>query len=310
VSGATALGVGFAGLGRMGAPMARNLARAGLLAGVFNRTRAVAEELAREVGVASYATPAELAAAANVVITMLADEHASMELYAGADGFLEAWRPGAVALEMSTVSIGHVHTLAGFVADRDGVLLDVPVSGSVAMAETGSLTLLVGGDGETAERIAPVLQALGSTVLHLGAVGAGAAMKLAVNTVIYGLNEALSEGLVLAERSGIARTRAYEALASSAVAAPFVHYRRAAFERPAETPVALRLTLARKDLDLILSLADEVGADLPQARLNAEVLRAAGEAGFDEADVSAVAEYLRDGAGTTGADRLAPEGGT
>jgi 3-hydroxyisobutyrate dehydrogenase/2-hydroxy-3-oxopropionate reductase len=120
-------------------------------------------------------------------------------------------------------------------------------------------------------------------------------MKLAVNTVVYGLNEALSEGLVLAERSGIPRARAYEALASSAVAAPFVHYRRASFERPEATPVALRLTLARKDLDLILSLADHVGADLPQARLNAEVLRAADEAGFAEADVSAVAEYLRHG---------------
>jgi 3-hydroxyisobutyrate dehydrogenase len=295
VNGVPPLAAGFAGLGRMGAPMARNLARAGLLAGVFNRTRAVADELAREVGVASYPSPAELAAAADVVITMVADEGASMELYAGARGFLEAWRPGTVALEMTTVSTGHVHRLASYVADRDGVLLDVPVSGSVAMAEAGSLTLLVGGDEATAERVAPVLQALGSTILHLGAVGAGAAMKLAVNTVVYGLNEALSEGLVLAERSGIARTRAYEALASSAVAAPFVHYRRAAFERPEETPVALRLTLARKDLDLILRLADEVGAELPQARLNAEVLRAAGEAGFDEADVSAVAEYLRDG---------------
>src|SRR5205823_809747 len=178
---------------------------------------------------------------------------------------------------MSTVGIAHVQRLASDVEARGGVLVDAPVSGSVALAEAGTLTLLVGGDDATVERIAPVLQALGSTILHLGAVGAGAAMKLAVNTVVYGLNEALSEGLVLAERSGIARARAYEALASSAVAAPYVHYRRGAFERPAETPVTFRLTLARKDLDLILSLADEVGAALPQAQLNAEILRAADE---------------------------------
>ena len=295
VSGEAGLRVGFAGLGRMGAPMARNLAHAGLLAGVHNRTRAVADELARELGVESFGTPAELAAAANVVVTMVADEHASLELYVGPDGFLDTLRPGSVSIEMSTVGIAHVQRLETLVEQRGGVLVDVPVSGSVTLAEAGTLTLLVGGDAATVDRVSPVLEALGSTIVHLGAVGAGAAMKLAVNTVVYGLNEALSEGLVLAERSGIPRARAYEALASSAIAAPFVHYRRAAVERPAETPVMLRLTLARKDLDLILSLADEVGADLPQARLNADVLRAADDAGFAEADVSAVAEYLRDG---------------
>jgi 3-hydroxyisobutyrate dehydrogenase-like beta-hydroxyacid dehydrogenase len=292
VSDAPVLRVGFAGLGRMGAPMARNLARAGLLGGVYNRTRSVADELASETGVESCATPAELAAGANVLVTMVADDQASTAVYTG---FLESLRPGTVAIEMSTVGIAHVQHLAREVEARSGVLLDAPVSGSVALAEAGTLTVLVGGDAATVERVAPVLQALGSTIVHLGAIGAGAAMKLAVNTVVYGLNGALSEGLVLAERSGIPRALAYEALASSAVAAPFVHYRRAAFERPAETPVAFRLALARKDLDLILSLADEVGAGLPQAQLNAEVLRAADEAGFADADVSAVAEYLRDG---------------
>jgi len=292
VSDAPGLRVGFAGLGRMGAPMARNLAHAGLLGGVYNRTRSVADELASETGVESCATPAELAASANVLVTMVADDQASTALYTG---FLESLRPGTVAIEMSTVGIAHVLHLTREVEACGGVLLDAPVSGSVALAEAGTLTVLVGGDAATVERVAPVLQALGSTIVHLGAIGAGAAMKLAVNTVVYGLNGALSEGLVLAERSGIPRALAYEALASSAVAAPFVHYRRAAFERPAETPVAFRLALARKDLDLILSLADEVGAGLPQARLNAEVLRAADEAGFADADVSAVAEYLRDG---------------
>jgi 3-hydroxyisobutyrate dehydrogenase len=295
VSGDSGLRVGFAGLGRMGAPLARNLARAGLLAAVYNRTRPVADEFAREVGAESCATPAELAARANVLVSMVADEHASSELYSGGDGFLRAFGPGTVSIEMSTVGIAHVQRLATLVEQRGGVLLDVPVSGSVALAESGTLTLLVGGDESAVERITPVLRALGSTIVQLGPVGAGAAMKLAVNTVIYGLNEALSEGLVLAERSGIPRARAYEALASSAVAAPFVHYRRAAFERPDKTPVAFRLALARKDLELILSLADDVGVELPQARLNAEVLRAADEAGFAEADVSAVAEYLRDG---------------
>src|SRR5262249_29334788 len=160
-------------LGRMGAPMARNLARAGLLAGVHNRTRAVADDLARKLGVESFATPAALAAAANVVVTMVADEHASTELYVGPDGFLQTLRPGTVSIEMSTVGIAHVQRLETLVEQRGGVLLDVPVSGSVALAEAGTLTLLVGGDASTVERVSPVLQALGSTIVHLGAIGAG-----------------------------------------------------------------------------------------------------------------------------------------
>jgi len=304
------LKVGFAGLGRMGAPMARNLARAGLLVAVYNRTRSVADEFAREVGVEPCATPADLAARADVLVTMVADDQASELVYLGAGGFLDSLRPGTVCVEMSTVGVGYVQRLARRVEERGGVLLDVPVSGSVALASDGTLTLLVGGDPTAAERVAPVLEALGSTILSLGPAGAGATMKLAVNAVVYGLNEALSEALVLAERSGIPRSRAYEAFASSAIAAPFVHYRRSAFERPDETPVAFRLALAEKDLELILGLADEVGAELPQARLNADVLRAAGEAGFGDADVSAVAEYLRDGRGAAPADHAAAEGGT
>jgi 3-hydroxyisobutyrate dehydrogenase-like beta-hydroxyacid dehydrogenase len=293
------LRVGLAGLGRMGVPMARNLARAGLLVGAYNRTRSVADKLAGEVGVESCGTPAELAGIADVVITMVADEQASMQLYAGAGGFLEAIHPETIALEMSTVSIGHVKTLSGLLKARGANLLDVPVSGSVAMAESATLTLLVGGPEAVSERIEPVLRVLGSTIFHLGPLGSGAAMKLAVNTVVYGLNGALSEGLVLAERTGIPRERAYEVFVASAIAAPFVHYRRAAFERPGETPVALRLPLAEKDLDLILKLAEELGHPMPQAELNAEILRSAAEAGFAEADVSAVAEYLRrDGTGS------------
>jgi 3-hydroxyisobutyrate dehydrogenase-like beta-hydroxyacid dehydrogenase len=277
--------------------MARNLARAGLLVGVYNRTREPCDELARELEVTSCVTPSALAAVSDVLITMVADETASTDLYIGKHGFLETIRPGSIALEMSTVSIDHVHRLAALLEPYGCMFLDVPVSGSVSMAADASLTLLLGGEAETCRRVEPVLQALGSTIFHLGPVGAGAAMKLAVNAIIYGLNEALSEGLVLAERTGITRERAYEVFASSAVAAPFVHYRREAFERPGDVPVALRLRLAEKDCDLILQLAAEVGQPMPQTELNLEVLRRAAEAGFGEDDVSAVAEYLRrDGA--------------
>ncbi|MFD1498754.1 NAD(P)-dependent oxidoreductase, partial [Streptosporangium lutulentum] len=140
-----------------------------------------------------------------------------------------------------------------------------------------------------------VLSSLGDPVLHLGESGRGSAMKLVVNTIVHSLNQAVSEALVLAERAGIERATAYSVFVNSAVSAPFVQYRREAFERPGEVPVAFRLELAAKDLRLALELADKVGADLPQARVNREVLGAAMAAGFGDEDESAVARYLRSG---------------
>jgi 3-hydroxyisobutyrate dehydrogenase len=287
------LRVGLAGLGRMGQPMARNLARAGLLAGVFNRTSARGEEFASAFGVPHLGAPSELAGLSEVLVTMVADDAASAELYQGANGLLQGLAPGTVVLEMSTVSIDHLRSLDAGLRGRGCTLLDAPVSGSVSMAEDAALTIMVGGDEADLERVRPVLHALGSRVFHLGPLGSGAAMKLAVNAVVYGLNEALSEALVLAERAGLTRHAAYDVFAASAVAAPFVHYRREAFVQPRETPVAFRLELAAKDLDLILGLANEVGHEMPQAELNARIVDQAMRAGYGHDDVSAVADYLR-----------------
>jgi 3-hydroxyisobutyrate dehydrogenase len=289
----TDLRVGFAGLGRMGRPMAANLAAAGLLAGVYNRTAARADDFAAEYGVEPFPTAAALAETVDVFVTMLADDAASAAIYLGEGGFLEGTRPSSVALEMSTVSVSHVRELAERLAVGGSRLLDVPVSGSIALASDGALTLMVGGDAETLERVRPVLDAMGSRVFHVGPVGGGAVMKLAVNTVIYGLNGALSEGLVLAERAGIERDRAYEVFAASAIAAPFVHYRRALFERPGEGPVGITMNLAAKDLELILELAEVAAYEMPQAELNLDVLRRAIADGFSEDDVTAVAQMLR-----------------
>jgi 3-hydroxyisobutyrate dehydrogenase-like beta-hydroxyacid dehydrogenase len=284
---------GFVGLGRMGLPMAANLARAGLLGAVYNRTPGPARKLAQETGAQACTTPAELAERVDVVLTMVADDDASAAVYLGPDGIANGLRPGSTAIELSTVGVEHVRRLADALEARSCTFLDVPVSGSVAMARDRELTLMAGGPAEAVEAQRPLLAALGSRVFHLGPAGSGAAMKLAVNTVVYGLNGALSEGLVLAERAGIARELAYDVLAASAAAAPFVHYRREAFERPGEVPVAFRLRLAEKDLRLVLGLAEACGAAMPQSELNLTVLRRALGAGLGDSDVSAVAELLR-----------------
>jgi 3-hydroxyisobutyrate dehydrogenase-like beta-hydroxyacid dehydrogenase len=285
--------VGVLGIGRMGGSMARALAAAGFEVVCWNRTSEAAETLATELGGRAVARPADVAAAADICISMLADGAAVEAVFRGPDGLLAGARPGNVLVDSSTVPPS---TIRGFETDAGGAgagLLDAPVSGSVALAESGSLTIMVGGEPADLERARPVLDALAKTVFHVGPLGNGAAMKLAVNAVIFGLNEALAEGLVLAEAAGIDRTLAYDVLAASAAGAPFVGYKRGAFLDPDNTPVAFSLDLAAKDLRLIAALAREVGVPTPQAITNLEAITAAAAGEGGDRDFSTVAKHLR-----------------
>ena len=251
--------VGVVGTGRMGSAMAKALARAGRPLVLHNRSRDRAEALAAELGARVAATPAEAAAAADVTITMLADDDAVAQVYGADDGLLAGARRGSVLVDLSTVTPEALRAFAPAARAAGVGLLDAPVSGSTALAEAGQLTLMVGGDEADLDRARPALEALAKTIFHLGPLGTGAAMKLAANAVIFGLNEALSEGLVLAELAGIDRSAAYDVLAASAVAAPYVGYKRAAFLDPEGTPVAFSLDLAAKDLRLITAFAESLG---------------------------------------------------
>lgn len=285
--------VGVLGVGRMGGSMAHALAAAGFEVVCWNRTLAAAEALAKELGGRAVSRPADVAAAADVCVSMLADGPAVDAVYGGPDGLLAGARPGNVLVDSSTAPPS---TIRGFeaAARAAGVgLLDAPVSGSVALAGSGGLTIMVGGEAADLERARPVLEALARAVFHMGPLGSGAAMKLAVNTVIFGLNEALAEGLVLAEAAGIERTLAYDVLAASAIGAPFVGYKRAAFLEPDGTPVAFALDLAAKDLRLIAELAEQVRVSMPQAATNLGVIVAASADGRGERDFSTVADHLR-----------------
>jgi 3-hydroxyisobutyrate dehydrogenase-like beta-hydroxyacid dehydrogenase len=282
--------VAVLGTGRMGGAMVGTLRRAGHDLVVWNRDREKADAVAESAGAMVADTPAQAVAAGDVAITSLADDAAVAEVYAAA---IEGFQPGAVALEMSTIAPRTVREIAPKVAERGAVLLDAPVSGSVSVVEAGELLVMAGGDADALERARPVLDALARKVVHVGGSGAGATTKLAVNALIHGLGIALSESLVLAERAGIGRETAYEVFASGAAAAPFVLYKRAAFERPDETPVAFSLDLVAKDLDLILELAAEVQAPMRQAETNRAEVREALEAGLGSSDLSAMAGFLR-----------------
>ncbi len=286
--------VAVIGAGRMGGAMTGRLRAAGHPVTVYNRGRARADALAAATGATVADTPAAAAAEADVVLVSLADDAAVDAVYRGPDGLAAGLHPGAVVLEMSTVNPDTVRALAPLVAACGATLLDAPVSGSVPVVQRGELTVMVGGDPAALARARPVLDPVAARVFHLGALGAGATMKLAVNSVVHALNQALSEALVLAERAGVDRAAAYEVFAASAAAAPYVLYKRAAFEHPDDAPVAFMLDLVAKDLALIDALAATVGAPMPQLAANRAVVADALAAGYGPRDISAVAAYLRD----------------
>lgn len=285
--------VAVVGTGRMGAAMVRQIRQADFPVTVYNRTRAKAQAVAEESGAALAATAREAADGARVVLVSLADDDAVRAAYGGPDGLVQGLSEGAVVADTSTVAPSTPRALDAMVREAGATLLDTPVSGSVSTVEQGALTVMAGGDAAALDLARPVLDAIAARVVHLGALGAGATMKLCLNSIVHALNVALSEALVVAERAGVGREAAYDVIASSAAGAPFVQYKRASFLDPAGTPVAFALDLVAKDLDLAAALATEVGSSIRQLHTNKSVVDDAIQDGFGAADLSAVAEFLR-----------------
>jgi len=284
--------VGFAGIGRMGLPMARNLLAAGFPLTVFNRTEERCQPLL-DAGAKLATNPAELARASEVVVTMVADGEAARSLIAGPEGILEGAEPDLVLLEMSTIGPTAARELAALAFERGIWMVDAPVSGSTSVAEAAALTVMAGGEADAYERALPVLRAMSKAQFHLGPSGSGAAMKLALNLMIASTTHALSEALVLAESAGIERGEAYRVVAESAVASPFVGYKETAFLDPDGVPTAFALDLMRKDLALALELGERAGIPMLAASAAAEAMTlAAGLEGGDE-DLVRVADALR-----------------
>jgi 3-hydroxyisobutyrate dehydrogenase-like beta-hydroxyacid dehydrogenase len=281
--------VAFLGLGRMGEPMAQNLAKAGLLQAVWNRSDG-RTGWCGEAGVRAASSAADAAAGADVVILMLADGKVARSVGAEALSVMDA---GSVLVDMGTSGPDAERDLARAAAERGVGFLDAPVSGSIAPARAGTLTALVGGSAEDLERARPALEVMTKAQHHLGGVGTGAVMKLALNTMIAVTNESICELLVLCERAGLERPAAYGALADSALASPFVAYKQAAYLAPDDEPVSFTPLLMLKDLALAYELAAEVGAELPAVDAARAMLERTVAAGLGEGDLVRVADTLR-----------------
>jgi len=294
------LRVGFAGIGRMGLPMARNLQKAGFPLTVWNRTVERCAPLADDG--ADIALEPRGLAGADVIVTMLFDGAAVRSTLVHS-GLLDAMPEGSVVVEMSTIGPRAVAELAAETSLRGVHLLDAPVSGSISVAAAGQLFAMVGGERQVYERATPVLDAMTKGHILLGPSGAGAAMKLAVNAMVAVTNESVAETLSLAQRAGIDLERAYEVLVNGALASPFLAYKRGAFLAPESEPVAFTSELMRKDLSLAQELAGDVGARLPAAEAAASVLDEAIEHGLAQADMARVLSILRgEGSSTVGDD--------
>jgi 3-hydroxyisobutyrate dehydrogenase-like beta-hydroxyacid dehydrogenase len=285
--------VAVIGLGRMGSAMARRFHGAGYELILWNRDRSKAETVAADTGSAIADTPEEAAAEAGLVVSSLADDAALREVYLGDQGVVAGVHSGSIAVDTSTVDPDTSIEVGEAVDARGARFCDCPVSGSVATVESGALTIMAGGAADVIAEVEPVLMSISKQVVHVGGRGAGAACKLAVNGLVHSLNVALSEALVLAEKAGVSRAKAYEVFAGGAGGAPFVHYKQEAYLHPEEAVVAFTLDLVAKDLQLITALGEKVGAPMEQANTGLDIVNKAVAAGMGDRDLSAIAVYLR-----------------
>lgn len=285
--------VALLGTGRMGAAMAARIVEAGHSLVVWNRTAATAQELAKQLRCRSAPQAADAVADADIVICMLSSGEVTEAVLLD-ERVLGALRRGAVVVDMATGGVEVAQRLHRGITAAGARFVDAPVSGSVPTVAAGQLLVMASGDVTAVDEAEPVLLSFAKRVARLGGAGAGQAMKLSVNLVVHTLNSAVSEALALAERGGVPLEAAYDVLQDSAVAAPFVMYKRQAFLDP-ETPVAMSLTLTAKDLGLITDRARAAGVSTVVAEaVRAEVLGAC-EAGWGDRDMAALGQFLREG---------------
>jgi 3-hydroxyisobutyrate dehydrogenase len=281
--------VAVLGAGRMGAAMVRRLAEAGHSVTVWNRTRAAANALAGDrVTVAEH--PVHAVAAADIVLVMLASGTVTEAVLLAHD-VVAAIRPTAIVCDLGTSGVTAAGNVSAALTKTGKRFVDAPVSGSVPTVAAGQLLIMASGDAVDIADLTPVLEAFAKLVIRVGPVGAGQAMKLAVNLVVHQLNSAVSEALVMATRAGIAADAAYDVFQASVIGAPFVHYKRAAFLAD-DVPVAMSLDLTAKDLGLITDFADSLGLEASAARAVRAEVQAACEAGFGAADMAQLFRFL------------------
>ncbi len=289
--------IGYIGLGIMGAPMARNLMKAGYKLVVHNRSRAIVEQLTAEGAVAAY-SPQEVAAQVDVVFTNLPDSPDVEHVALGPDGVIAGAHEGLIFVDNSTIkpeTARHIATELGKV----GVpALDAPVSGGDIGAQQGTLTIMVGGPEDAFNAVLPMFQAMGKTITYIGKSGAGQVAK-AANQIIVGAQMAgMAEALVLAQKSGVDPERVVQAISRGAAQCWALDHKPARIFRRELGP-GFKAYMQHKDLNIVLDTGNAYGVPLPVTAIIQQLYRAMLAAGNGELDNSAVITVLETLAGVT-----------
>jgi 3-hydroxyisobutyrate dehydrogenase-like beta-hydroxyacid dehydrogenase len=283
--------LGFVGLGAMGSRLSRRLLAAGHEVTGWNRTADKARDLVA-AGMTLAKSPRAAGEGAEAVFVMVTDDAALRAVALGPDGLVAGLGTGAVVVEMSTVSPVVVRELAAPVAARGATLIEAPVSGSTITVEQGTASFMVGGDPAAAERVRPFLLAMGTAVTHVGELGLAKTMKVATNLGLAVQMLAFSEAVLLAEKAGITRERAVEALLKSVIASPMVKYRGPFVLGQMSTEAWFKVAMIQKDLQLALDQGRASGVPLPLTSVVQEWMTAARGLGLGDYDFAIVFDVL------------------
>ncbi len=252
--------IGYVGLGIMGRGMARNLLKAGFGVRVWNRTASRMEELATDGAVAA-TSPADVAANCDIIITCVSDTPDVEAVILGENGVLQGVQPGALVIDCSTISPQATRAIAAKLAEKGVRFLDAPVSGGSEGAAKGTLTIMVGGESTDVERATPVFQAMGKTITHVGATGAGQMVKLVNQILVVGNCLAMCEALLFAESGGLDLQKTYDAISQGAAGSWMFTNRAPQIMRRDWRP-GFTIDLQQKDIRLVLEAADQLGVPL------------------------------------------------
>ena len=283
------LKAGFIGLGSMGAAMARNVAKAGLLDAVWNRTESRAAELARELAVTQARNPADLARQTDVILMCVSADADVLEVI---QQLLPALAPGKTVVDMSTVSRETAREAARQVRNLGADFLDAPVTGGMEGARHGTLAIMVGGHEDTLERVRPILCAMGQRIVHMGETGMGQSAKAVNQVLCAGINEAVTEALAFGERLGLDLDKLIQVLSGGAAGNWFLEKRGPTMTRDSFAP-GFKLALHHKDLAICLAMAGPLGVSLPLTSITLEHYRELMTAGYGEEDISALYRLKR-----------------
>jgi 3-hydroxyisobutyrate dehydrogenase len=281
--------VGLIGLGLMGHPMGANLLKAGHELTIWNRTASRGDDLVAR-GAKSAAAPRELAAASEVIISIVSDPPALESVYWGEGGVFSGLKRGSLMIESSTVSPGLEKRAAAAAAEMGVDFLEAPVTGGTWGAEKGELVFMVGGEASTLKRAEPVLSAMGKKWFHLGPIGSGQTVKLAMNLLLDVQVEAFAEALALVTKAGVPGQSLYEVMQSSMGRSGVIDLKGANMLKGEYKP-SFPLRLMHKDVGLALDLANQLGVPLPAAAASREVLSAVKGATKEDVDFSALATF-------------------